>query len=107
MSQYASNVVPPRAGAALIKGPRFFGIPYGDFGLFASLLLSLALGFMTFFGVTFLSIFAILIYNGVTHSAIDLSHGYKYVAFPAGLVVLAGSLVILGTVWLRRRLLGR
>jgi hypothetical protein len=89
------------------RGPRVFGIPYGDFGLFASVLLSLALGFMTFFGVTFISIFSILIYNGVTHHAIDLSHGYKYVAFPAGLVVLFISLVTLGTVWTRRRLLGR
>lgn len=89
------------------RGPRIFGIPFGDFGLFASVLLSLALGFMTFFGVTFLSIFAILIYNNATHHVIDLSHGYKYVAFPAGLVVLFGSLVTLGTVWMRRRLLGR
>lgn len=89
------------------NSPRLFGIPYGDFGLFASLLLSLALGFMTFFGVTFLSIFGILIYNAVTHGAIDLSHGYKYIAFPAGLLVLVLSLLTLGTVWMRRRVLGK
>ncbi len=89
------------------NGPKIFGIPFGDFGLFASLLISLALGFVTFFGVTFLSIFVILLLNAVAHQNIDLSHGYKYVAFPAGLVVLALSLLTLGIVWVRRRVLGK
>jgi TRAP-type C4-dicarboxylate transport system permease small subunit len=89
------------------KGPRIFGIPYGDFGLFATLLISVALGFMTFFAVTFVSIFGILIFNATTHHAVDLSHGYKYVALPAGCVVLVVALVTLGSVWLRRRLTGR
>ena len=88
-------------------GPRFFGIPYGDFGLFATLLISVAFGFMTFFAVTFVSIFSILIYNGGGHHALDLSSGYKYVALPAGCVVLAIALATLGSVWLRRRLTGR
>ena len=88
-------------------GPRFLGIPYGDFGLFATLLISTALGFMTFFAVTFISIFSILIYNGVGHHAVDLSHGYKYVAFPAGCLVLAIALATLGSVWVRRKLTGR
>jgi TRAP-type C4-dicarboxylate transport system permease small subunit len=89
------------------RGPRIFGIPFGDFGLFASLLISLALGFMTFFAVTFVSIFSILIINATSHRTIDLSHGYKYVAFPAGCVVLLLSLVTLGIVWLRRRVMGK
>jgi len=89
------------------RGPAIFGVPFGDFGLFASLLISLALGFVTFFGVTFLSIFVILLMNAAGHQNIDLSHGYKYVAFPAGLAVLTVSLLTLGVVWVRRRLLGR
>jgi hypothetical protein len=97
---------PPRPSRGK-TGPRLFGIPFGDFGLFASLLLSLSLGFMTFFGVTFLSIFGILIVNAVTHRGIDLSHGYKYVAFPAGCIVVVLSLLTLGTVWVRRRVLGK
>jgi len=32
------------------------GVPVGDFGLFASTLIALALGFITFFGATFLII---------------------------------------------------
>ncbi len=88
-------------------GPRVFGIPFGDFGLFASLLISLSLGFMTFFAMTFLSIFGILLYNSTTHATVDLAFSYKFIAFPAGLIVLAVSLSTLGTVWLRRRVLGK
>ena len=66
-----------------------------------------ALGFITFFAVTFVSIFTILIYNTVGHHTLDMSYGYKYVALPAGCVVLAIALAILGTVWLRRKLTGR
>jgi TRAP-type C4-dicarboxylate transport system permease small subunit len=89
------------------SGPRLFGIPYGDFGLFASVLIAAALGFMTFFAVTFVSIFGILIYNGVTHHAVDLSASYKYIALPAGSLVLVVALSVLGSVWLRRRLTGK
>jgi hypothetical protein len=99
----SASAAPVPTGA----GPRIFGVPYGDFGLFASTLVSLSLGFITFFGVTFLSIFGILIVNAVTHRAIDLSHGYKYVAFPAGCVAAVLSLLTLGTVWVRRRVLGK
>ncbi len=98
------------AGTAALppgSGPRFLGIPYGDFGLFATVLLSAALGFMTFFAVTFVSIFAILIHNSLTHRAIDLSDSYKYIALPAGSLVLLVSLAVLGSVWLKRRLTGR
>lgn len=89
------------------SGPRIFGVPYGDFGLFASVLISAALGFMTFFVVTFLSIFGILIYNGASHRAIDLSVSYKFIALPAGSVVLVIALAVLGSVWIRRRLTGK
>jgi hypothetical protein len=89
------------------RGPALFGIPFGDFGLFASLLISLSLGFVTFFAITFCSIFGILFYNSFTHRAIDLSYSYKFIALPAGCIVLAISLVVLGTVWVRRRVLGK
>ena len=89
------------------SGPKFFGIPFGDFGLFATLLLSLSLGFLAFFAVTFVSIFGILIFNGVTHHTVDLSSSYKFIALPAGAFVLILSLFVLGGAWLRRRLTGR
>ena len=103
MSMSAARVIPSTA----TRGPALFGIPFGDFGLFASLLISLSLGFLTFFAVTFLSIFGILIYNGATHRAIDLSFSYKYMGLPAGCGILLLSLSILGIVWIRRRVLGK
>ena len=38
---------------------RFFGIPFGDFGLFATILLSFSLGFLAFFATCFLAIFGV------------------------------------------------
>jgi TRAP-type C4-dicarboxylate transport system permease small subunit len=86
---------------------KVFGIPLGDFGLFSSLLLSLALGFIGFFGATFVAIFAILIYNSVGHHAVNLADSYKYVALPVGLGVLTFSLVLFGSLWIRRKVAGR
>jgi hypothetical protein len=86
---------------------RLFGVPLGDFGLFASFLLSFSLGFATFFLATFLSIFSLLIYNESGHHAVDYADTYKLVGLPAGLIVLALSLVFFGFLWIRRKLAGR
>ncbi len=67
------------------------------------MLISAASGMLTFFLVTFLSIFAILIYNGFGHHA-NFADSYKYVALPAGIVVLLFSLIFLGSVWVRRKI---
>ena len=83
---------------------RFFGIPLGDFGFFTSLLIALAVGFLSFFLFTFLAIVGIMIYNGMGHR-VDYAESYKYISFPAGCVVLAISLVFFGTLWLRRKFL--
>lgn len=85
---------------------KLFGIPVGDLGFFANILISVALGFITFFVVTFLSIFGLMLYNGIAHHAVGLDAGYKYIAFPAGLLVLLASLVTLVGFWLRNRLAG-
>jgi hypothetical protein len=83
---------------------RFFGIPVGDFGFFTSLLMAVAVGFLSFFLFTFLAIVGIMIYNGMGHR-VDYAESYKYISFPAGCVVLAISLVFFGTLWLRRKFL--
>jgi hypothetical protein len=85
---------------------RILGIPAGDFGLFASTLIAVALGFITFFGVTFLSIFGLMIYNGAGHR-VTLDVSYKYIGLPAGIAVLAISYALLLGIWVRRRLRGR
>ena len=83
---------------------KFFGIQIGDFGLFATLLLSLSLGFLSFFATCFVAILSILFYNGIGHHNINFADSYLYVALPVGLVVLAISLITLLGQWLRRKL---
>jgi hypothetical protein len=86
---------------------RIFGIRAGDFGLFASTLIAVALGFIAFFGVTFLSIFGLMIYNGAGHHHVTLDVSYKYIGLPAGILVLVAAYTLLLGIWLRRRLTGR
>jgi len=86
---------------------RIFGIPAGDFGLFASTLIAVALGFIAFFAVTFLSIFGLMIYNGAGHHRVTLDTSYKLIGLPAGVLVLVVSYALLLGIWLRRRLTGR
>ena len=86
---------------------RIFGIPAGDFGLFASTLIAVALGFIAFFGVTFLSIFGLMIYNSAGHHRITLDASYKYIGLPAGILMLGVSYAMLLGIWLRRKMTGR
>jgi len=79
-----------------------FGVPLGDLGWFASLLMAVASGFMAFFASTFCAIVFILIYNSASRSAIDFAFSYRRVGLPIGLVVMVLALVTLGTLWLRR-----
>jgi hypothetical protein len=82
---------------------RLLGIPLGDFGLFSALLLALASGFLAFFGTCFLAIVGLLCWNLIGHNHVDYADSYLYIAFPAGLAVLAIGLVFFITVWLRRK----
>ena len=81
-----------------------FGVPVGDLGWFASLLMGTAAGFAAFFMTTFCAIFAILIYNSATHGAVDFALSYRVVGFPAGVVMLVVAYSYLGTMWVRRLL---
>jgi hypothetical protein len=101
ISASKSNPLPNRATT------RVFGVRAGDFGLFSSTLIALALGFIAFFGVTFLGIFSLLIYNSVGHHHITLDTSYKVFGLAAGIIVLGLSWVTLLSIWLRRRLTGR
>jgi hypothetical protein len=85
---------------------RFFGIQLGDFGLFATVLLSFSLGFLSFFATCFVAIFGILIYNSAGHHNMNFADSYRYIALPVGLTVLAISLILLLGLWLRRKLSG-
>ena len=99
VSQHGSSTSPRRSGPGYL-----FGIPLGDLGWFASLLMSFALGFAAFFAATFFAIFGVLIYNTATHHAVDFALTYKRIGLPAGLLMLVVALGYLGTLWVRRQL---
>jgi len=85
---------------------KIFGIPFGDLGLFQSLLMSFAFGFLVFFATCFVAIFGLLFYNEAGHHAVDMADAYRYVAFPAGLVALSIALIVLLGLWARRKISG-
>jgi hypothetical protein len=92
-------------GIASSRG-KFFGVPLGDLGLLTSLLMALAVAFITFFLVTFLAIVGIMVYNGMGHR-MDYADSYKFISFPAGCLMLAISLSFFGVLWIRRKLSGK
>ena len=80
-----------------------FGLPLGNFGLFASLLISFSAGFLAFFLTTFVGIFGILFYNTMGSHTVDYAVAYKNIALPVGLVVLLVCLLFFGFLWIRRK----
>jgi|GEM_PF-484228 len=85
------------------NGPgTLFGVPIGDLGWFASLLMGTATGFAAFFAATFLGIVSILLYNSTGHKPVDYSYSYLRVGLPVGLLVLVAALGYLGMLWVRR-----
>ena len=81
-----------------------FGVPVGDLGFFASLLISFASGFIAFFASTFVAIVTVLIYNSTMHGTVDFARTYSRVGLPVGLAVLAAALAYMGTLWVRRQI---
>jgi hypothetical protein len=103
---------PPASAVAAASAPRtaprtagagyLFGVPVGDFGWFASLLIGIASGFMAFFAATFCAIVFILIVNTAFHGTIDFAQSYRVVGLPIGLIVMALALGYLATLWFKR-----
>ncbi|HEY6489776.1 MAG: hypothetical protein WCC26_08645 [Terracidiphilus sp.] len=85
-------------------GGNFLGFPLAGFSLFQSLLLALAVAFFTFFLSTFLAIVGLLVWNGLLHHSVDFADTYRYVGFPAGVLMLLVALPLFGTLWLRAKL---
>jgi hypothetical protein len=90
------------AGSRAFGEGYIFGIPVGELGWFAMLLMGAAAGFAAFFAGTFCGIFGILIWNTATHGAVDFAMSYRRVGLPVGVVVLVGAYIYLGTMWVRR-----
>jgi hypothetical protein len=79
------------------------GFPLKGFGLATSLLLAIAAAFFTFFATTTIAIFALLAWNGLGHHAVSYADSYRYVGFPAGVVVLVVALPVFGVLWVRSK----
>ncbi len=85
-------------------GGTVLGFPLAGFGLFTSLLLAFAAAFFTFFAATCAAIFALLGWNVFGHHTVSYADSYRYVGFPAFLVVLIAALPVFGTLWVRAKL---
>jgi hypothetical protein len=85
-------------------GGSLLGFPLEGFGLFQSLLLAFASAFFTFFASTCIAIFALLGWNVLGHHAVNYADTYRYVGFPAGVLVLAVALPFFGTLWVRAKM---
>jgi hypothetical protein len=82
----------------------FLGFPLAGFGFFQSLLLALASAFFIFFLSTFLAIMGLLVWNGLLGHRVDYADTYRYVGFPAGILMLLVALPVFGSLWLRAKL---
>ena len=100
MTQSAPAIAP--ANARTLGAGYLFGVPLGDLGWFASLLMGVATGFMAFFASTFCAIVFILIYNAAAHASIDFALSYRRVGFPIGVVVMIVALSYLAMLWCKR-----
>jgi hypothetical protein len=97
-----ASKIETQMGPKTLGNGYLFGAPMGDLGWFTSLLMGTATGFAAFFASTFLAIFGILIYNTVTHRAVDFAFSYRRVGLPVGLTVMAVALGYLGMLWAKR-----
>jgi hypothetical protein len=82
-------------------GKTVLGFPLKGFGLFTSLLLSVATGFFTFFATTFLAIVFLLVWNQMLGHSVNYADSYLYVGLPAGGTALFVALAVFGTLWVR------
>jgi len=85
------------------RGGKVLGFPLEGFSLFQSLLLSFAAAFFTFFLTTCIAIFALLVWNEMLGHSVNFADTYRYVGFPAGMIVLLVALPYFGMLWVRAR----
>ena len=86
------------------EGGTVLGFPLRGFGLFTSLLLAFASAFFTFFATTTIAIFALLGWNLFGHHAVNYADSYRYVGFPAFLLVLIVALPLFAVLWIRAKM---
>jgi hypothetical protein len=82
----------------------FLGFPLEGFGFFTSLLLALSSGFFTFFLVTALSIFGLLVWNQLLHHRVNYADSYLFFGFPAAVAIWTVAFAVFGTLWVRAKI---
>lgn len=80
---------------------RFLGFPLEGFGLFTSLLLTVSSGVLTFWLMTGVGIFGLLIWNQGMHHHVNYADSYLFVGLPSAIIVLVIASAIFGTLWVR------
>jgi hypothetical protein len=85
------------------RSGRIFGFPLEGFTLFQSLLLAVASAFITFFATTCISIFALLAWNLIGGHSVNYADTYRYVGFPAGVLVLVVTVPFFLVLWVRAK----
>ncbi len=85
---------------------RILGFPLEGFSLFQSLLLAFASAFFTFFAATFLAILSLLVWNVLLGHTVNFADTYRYVGFPAGVLVLLVALPYFLVLWVRAKVRG-
>jgi hypothetical protein len=82
---------------------KIFGFPLEGFSLFQSLLLAVASAFFTFFATTCIAIFSLLAWNLLGRHSVNYADTYRYVGFPAGVLVLILALPFFLVLWVRAK----
>jgi hypothetical protein len=82
---------------------KIFGFPLEGFSLFQSLLLAVASAFFTFFATTCIAIFSLLAWNVFGGHSVNYADTYRYVGFPAGVLVLVVALPYFLVLWVRAK----
>lgn len=86
------------------RGASILGFPLGGFSLFQSLLLAFASAFLTFFAATFLAICSLLVWNVLLGHAVSFADTYRYVGFPAAVLVLVIAVPYFLVLWVRAKM---
>jgi hypothetical protein len=85
------------------RAGKVLGFPLEGFSLFQSLLLSFASAFFTFFATTCIAIFSLLAWNVFGGHSVNYVDTYRYVGFPAGVLVLVVALPYFLVLWVRAK----
>ena len=84
-------------------GGKILGFPLEGFSLFQSLLLAFASAFFTFFATTCIAIFSLLAWNLLGRHSFNYADTYRYIGFPAGVLVLILALPFFLVLWVRAK----